>query len=196
MRNKDILLLILIIAVVVVVFISFKNSIRDYKNYIISKIPEYKNKINDMIDDKIEEEVEDELERRKLEYKSSIIDKLSEYKDIIKDKLFSYKDEIDKSIDEKINDKIKEYEHKPTDNSLDDDSSEDYPDDSPEDSDIIRDIEPPVPYISSSDIPTDTTTSSTYLDDKLKSISEMTKLKNDIEGIYDVPDNGSSYYFI
>ena len=188
MRNKDILLLILIIAVVVVVFISFKNSIRDYKNYIISKIPEYKNKINDIIDDKIEEEVEDELEKRKLEYKSSIMDKLSEYKDIIKDKLFSYKDEIDKSIDEKINEKIKEYEYKPTDDSLDDDS--------PEDSDIIRDIEPPVPYISSSDIPTDTTTSSTYLDDKLKSISEMTKLKNDIEGIYDVPDNGSSYYFI
>ena len=105
MRNKDILLIILIIAVVVVISITFKNSVRDLKNYIVSEIPILKDKVDDMI----EERVEEELEEREKERKSDIMNKLAEYKDTIKEKLFGYKNDLDKTIDEKINEKIKEY---------------------------------------------------------------------------------------
>ena len=67
MRNKDFLLLILIIAVIVVISITFKNSVRDLKNYIISGMPILKDKVDDMI----EERVEEELEKREKELENN-----------------------------------------------------------------------------------------------------------------------------
>lgn len=175
MRNKDFLLLILIIAVIVVISITFKNSIRDLKNYIISGIPILKDKVDDMI----EERVEEELEEREKERKNDIMTKLTEYKDIIKEKLFGYKSDLDKTIDEKIDEKIKEYK-----------SEYDDIDESPEDSPTIPDEQQVVKLVQSSK----PTTSTYQLDNKLKTISEMTRIKNDIEGVYDNGNTG--YYYI
>lgn len=177
MRNKDFLLIILIIAVIVVISITFKNSIRDLKNYIISGIPILKDKVDDMI----EERVEEELEEREKERKSDIMNKLAEYKDTIKEKLFGYKSDLDKTIDEKIDEKIKEYKSE-----YDDDI-----DDSPEDSPIIPEQQT-VKLLQS--LKPFNTTSTYQLDNKLKTISEMTRIKNDIEGVYDNGNTG--YYYI
>ena len=184
MRNKDFLLLILIIAVVVVISITFKNSVRDLKNYIVSEIPILKDKVDDMI----EERVEEELEEREKERKSDIMNKLAEYKDTIKEKLFGYKNDLDKTIDEKINEKIKEYKSENDDDNDGDedivDSSEDLPNIPIEQQtdETVQDLKPL------------NTISTDQLNNKLKTISEMTRIKNDIEGVYDNGDTG--YYYI
>ena len=177
MRNKDFLLLILIIAVIVVISITFKNSVRDLKNYIISGIPILKDKVDDMI----EERVEEELEEREKERKSDIMNKLAEYKDTIKEKIFGYKSDLDKTIDEKIDEKIKEYKSE-----YDDDEDIDDSPTIPEEQQTVKTVQGLKPF---------NTTSTYQLDNKLKSISDMTKIKNDIEGVYDNGDS-SSYYYI
>lgn len=180
MRNKDFLLLILIIAVIVVISITFKNSVRDLKNYIISGMPILKDKVDDMI----EERVEEELEKREKERKSDIMNKLAEYKDTIKEKLFGYKSDLDKTIDEKIDEKIKEYKSEYDDDEDIDDSHEDSPT-IPEEQQTVKTVQGLKPF---------NTTSTYQLDNKLKTISEMTRIKNDIEGVYDNGNTG--YYYI
>lgn len=182
MRNKDILLIFLIIAVIVVISITFRNSVRDLKNYIISEIPVLKDKVDDMIEEKVEEE----LEEREKERKSNIMDKLAEYKDTIKEKIFGYKSDLDKTIDEKIDEKIREYKSEY-------DDADDSPEDSPEDLPIIPEEQQTNKSVQS--LKPLNTTSTYQLDNKLKSISDMTKIKNDIEGVYDNGDS-SGYYYI
>lgn len=183
MRNKDILLIFLIIAVVVIISITFRNSVRDLKNYIISEVPILKGEVDDMIEEKVEEELEEREKKRK----SNFMDKLAEYKDTIKEKIFGYKSDLDKTIDEKIDEKIREYK------SEYDDDTDDSPEDSPEDLPIIPEEQQTVKSVQS--LKPLNTTSTYQLDNKLKSISDMTRIKNDIEGVYDNGD-GSGYYYI